>query len=76
LIDSPKNLVLAMNSLSRPPACKSALLRPLTLDRLRRPGMTAIAGLTCEPRATGITARINVRSRSASSHHVTEPSVS
>jgi hypothetical protein len=74
--DSPKNLVVAMNSLSRPPACENALLRALTLDRPRRPGMTAIAGLTCEPRAPGITASINVRSRSASSHHVTEPSVS
>jgi hypothetical protein len=76
LMTPPRTLVVAMNSMSRPPPAKARPLRPLTLDRLRRPGMTAIAGLTCEPRAPGITASINVRSRSASSHHVTEPAVS
>src|SRR5262245_32082822 len=39
--DTPENLVVAMNSMSRPPARKSMALRPLILDCLRRPGMTA-----------------------------------
>jgi hypothetical protein len=48
----------------------------LSLNRLTRSKTAAVAGLTCGARATSVTQHKSVRSRTATSHHVTERTIS